>query len=84
MELDRIGVCELEVWQFEPLAGLDRILTNTNKSHDSLGVEASGVADGLQENTVEFVDLGTVFSSSALYKVSQALEWRCKEDSGKL
>jgi len=47
MELDRIGVRELEVWQFEPLAGLDRILTDTNKSHDSLGVEPSGIADGL-------------------------------------
>lgn len=83
MELDRIGVCELEVRQFEPLAGLDRILANTNKSHDALGVETSGIADGLQEDAVEFVDLSTMLSGSALCKVSRALESRFSEDSSR-
>lgn len=68
MELDRIGVCELEVRQFEPLAGLNRILANTNKSHDALRVETSGIADGLQEDTVEFINLSAMLSGGALYK----------------
>ena len=78
MELDRIGVCELDVWQLEPLAGLDRILANTDKGHDSLSIESSSITDGLQENAVEFVNLSAMFGGSALYSQRDP----CKEVQG--
>lgn len=64
MELNGVGVRNVRR-KFEPLRRLDAVLAATNKSDDSLRVEAARVVDGLEEDLVQLVDLGCVLCGVA-------------------
>jgi hypothetical protein len=63
MVLDRPRVFVLGVWPLEPLARLDGILAGPNKRYNSPRVEAANIADSLQEDVIELVDLSGMLSS---------------------
>lgn len=52
----------LRIRPLKPLARLDRILSRSNERDHSLRIETSRIGNGLQEDVVELVDLGTVLS----------------------